>query len=91
MSESKRKRSLQDPTVDLSRALSCLQALKENLVGIEGTNETEDGLGTLTEAFLELESAAVCYLRWNPSICFSFRNGCIFPTGSLTHHVNFIN
>lgn len=81
MSESKRKHSLQDPTVDLPKALSCLQALKEDLDGIEETEAAEEGLGTLTKALLVLENAVIRYLRWNTSTClfaswcYSFRNG----------------
>lgn len=52
----KRKRSLQDSTVDLSKmrmALSRLDALKEELDGIE---ETEVELHTISEHVLALEN-----------------------------------
>jgi hypothetical protein len=51
----KRKRSLQDSTVDLSKmrmALNRLEALKEELDGIE---ETEEELRTISEHFTALE------------------------------------
>jgi hypothetical protein len=64
----KRKRSLQDSTVDLSKmrmALNRLETLKEELDGIE---EMEEELHTISEHVLALESILqgakkpVCYL-----------------------------
>jgi len=64
----KRKRSLQDSTVDLSKmrmTLNHLGALKEELDGIE---ETEEELHTISEHVLALENILksakkpVCYL-----------------------------
>jgi hypothetical protein len=52
----KRKRSLQDSTVDLSKmrmALNCLESLKEELNGIE---KTEEELQTITEHVQALEN-----------------------------------
>ena len=81
----KRKRSLQDSTVNLSKmrmALNRLESLKEELYGIE---ETEEELQTITDHVLALENI----LKGANRTCFLFFLSYVSGVGSrFDFHIN---
>ena len=83
--ERTRKRSLQDSTVDLSKmrmALNRLESLKEELYGIE---ETEEELQTITDHVLALENI----LKGANRMCFLCSLSYVSGVGSrFDFHIN---